>query len=408
MNDTLLSNLATTFSTPVYVLDEQELARSVNRIRAALPDRVELCYAMKANPFVLPCLAQHVERIEVCSPGELSIVRHVAIDRRKLVVSGINKDDRTMREAVDGKSACTCTIESESQFEQVLHAARTAGVRIPVLLRLTSGNQFGMDASVVKDLATRFNNGRWVELRGVQYYSGTQKTSVKRLAREIEHLDAFLLELEKDCGFEAPELEYGPGLPVEYFDPSKAGVEAEMLSELGRLISSMRFQRTVVLEIGRSIAASCGTYLTSVVDTKTNGGVNYAIVDGGIHHLAYYGHSMAMRQPPCRLLGKSGGANENAAAWTLCGSLCTANDLLAKNVPFGQLHPGDVVAFEKAGAYCMTEGMSLFLSRDLPSVVVVDAQGNATLVREAASTHPINTPLPAQAYRSGGRHVRSR
>jgi diaminopimelate decarboxylase len=40
----------------------------------------------------------------------------------------------------------------------------------------------------------------------------------------------------------------------------------------------------------------------------------------------------------------------------------------------------------------MTEGISLFLSRDLPSVVLVKADGTAQLVRQQVPTYPLNTP----------------
>ena len=46
--------------------------------------------------------------------------------------------------------------------------------------------------------------------------------------------------------------------------------------------------------------------------------------------------------------------------------LCTINDILVKRLPLGGLEIGDVLVFEQAGAYCMTEGIALFLSRDLP------------------------------------------
>ena len=51
-----------------------------------------------------------------------------------------------------------------------------------------------------------------------------------------------------------------------------------------------------------------------------------------------------------------------------------------------------MLAFDQAGAYAMTEGMALFLSRDLPGVVLVDGQGRAQLARDHLPTDPLNTP----------------
>ncbi len=78
--------------------------------------------------------------------------------------------------------------------------------------------------------------------------------------------------------------------------------------------------------------------------------------------------------------------------WTVCGSLCTVNDILAKRLPLRSLRCGDVIAFEKVGAYCMTECAALFLSRTLPAIVMIDRVGQPHVVREAINIDFINTP----------------
>ena len=145
--------------------------------------------------------------------------------------------------------------------------------------------------------------------------------------------------------------------------------------------------------MGRSIAASCGTFLTGVADAKVNDGQRYAIVDGGMNHLVYFGQSLAMRDPKCALLDYEGRTVHPVEPWNVCGSLCSVNDILAKQLPFPGLEIGDVLAFENTGAYCMTEGISLFLSRELPRVCLVGADGQTRLVRDALPTYPLNSPV---------------
>lgn len=127
----------------------------------------------------------------------------------------------------------------------------------------------------------------------------------------------------------------------------------------------------VVLELGRSIAASCGTYVTRVVDVKNNKGQKYAIVDGGIHQLVYYGQMMAMKKPFLQKWQED--PTQQKDGWTVCGSLCTVNDILVKQYPLSDVKIGDVLLFEKTGAYSMSEGMALFLSREIPAVFALDA-----------------------------------
>ena len=54
------------------------------------------------------------------------------------------------------------------------------------------------------------------------------------------------------------------------------------------------------------------------------------------------------------------------------------------------LKTGDVVILHNTGAYCMTEGISLFLSRDLPAVVWLKENGEAQLLRDAQSVWGLN------------------
>lgn len=150
----------------------------------------------------------------------------------------------------------------------------------------------------------------------------------------------------------------------------------------------MKFNGKKILELGRSIAASCGTYFTRVIDIKCNHGENYAIVDGGMHQLVYYGQFMSMKHPKFyHIPEKEGEVKE----WNICGSLCTINDILVKKLPLKKLERKDMLAFQNTGAYCMTEGISLFLSRDLPQIVLFDGIKYST-VRERLDTFSINTP----------------
>ena len=142
-----------------------------------------------------------------------------------------------------------------------------------------------------------------LNIKGIEYFSGTQKVSIKNLQRELDYIDTFIEEIQEKYDFEIEELEFGPGFPVYYFENSTFD-EEEFLKEFSEVLSNIKFRGKVILELGRSISASCGSYITKVVDKKTNKNQNYAIVDGGMHQLVYYGQSMAMKIPKCKIYPK--------------------------------------------------------------------------------------------------------
>ena len=153
----------------------------------------------------------------------------------------------------------------------------------------------------------------------------------------------------------------------------------------------MAFRAKITLELGRSMAACCGSYYTHVVDKKCNKGQNYLLVDGGMHQIVYFGQYMGMKHPMLTLCGKE--TAPIADSWNICGSLCSMNDILAKSVPLPEVAVGDTLCFHNAGAYCMTEGIALFLSRELPAVYLIGEDGTETLARFPVETAQFNSPV---------------
>lgn len=391
MDDIRISQLLDTENTPFYVFDLDELLGRIRFLRQHLPDEVKLCYAVKANTFILKEICSEIDRLEICSPGELRICRNLKLPAEKFVISGVYKEASLMEQLIsDENGAGHFTVESMSQFKLLYEAAVKNRKTINLLFRLTSGNQFGLGEHEIEKLIEQYKNNSLVVIRGIQYFSGTQKNSLKKLRREIEYVDSYLEKLNEHYGFQAEELEFGPGFPAAYFEGDDFD-EVHFMEEFSSMISDMSFKGRIVLEVGRGIAASCGTYITKVVDTKINHGQNYGIVDGGMHHIVYYGQSMAMKHPVLRKLFSS--PDDKKEKWNICGSLCTINDILVKQFPISDLQIGDVLVFENTGAYCMTEGISLFLSRDLPEVILLKNDDAPKVVRSNVRTDYLNTPL---------------
>lgn len=373
-----------------YVFDVEKLKSRIAFLRDRLPQDTALCYALKANPFLAKEAAPLVEKLELCSPGEVAICKALSIPSSKMVISGVCKTVEAMENWIsDPLFDGVITIESAMQYRYVCRLSARHQKLVRILLRLTNGSQFGMDAACVDTIIRTRTQHPYLRVIGIQFFSGTQKTSFKKYSREIAMLDTFLTHLHTDLHYTPETLEYGPGLPVAYFEGEQTQEQA-LLQHLSGLLDGMQNKPKLVLELGRSIAASCGTYYTHIVDLKQNDGQNYALVDGGMHHLVYFGQTMAMQQPRFSVLGKEDADVEQP--WTVCGSLCSMNDILLKQTPLPKLECGDILCFENAGAYCMTEGHALFLSRDLPAVYLKKEDGDLLCIRPPIETQLFNYP----------------
>lgn len=382
MNDSLLNDILKKYETPLYVFDIERLKNRIKFIKHHLPKRIKVCYAIKANTFIIKDIEDDVERFEVCSPGEFEICKEKKIQTNKIFISGINKSEQDIKRILESSKVRFFSIESIKQFEMLSKLPEN----IKILIRITSGNQFGINEEDAEEIIKNRENYKNIEIKGIQYFSGTQKTSIKILKKELEKMDTFINRLKEKYSFNVEEFEFGTGFPVYYFNDKKLD-EDSFFKEFSELIDSMQYEGSIILEIGRSITASCGTYITKVIDQKTNKGQNYAIVDGGMNHLVYYGQSMAMKVPHLDLYPRR--ANDLSERWNICGSLCTINDILIKQFE-AKIQIGDILVFKNTGAYCPTEGISLFLSRNLPSVIKLNSNGTTKLIRKPEPTYKFN------------------
>lgn len=389
MNNELLLAMAQKYATPLYIFDADAFAKRFRLVREAFGPKVALCYSMKANPFLLRVLPPELDRLEVCSPGELAVCENTGVDLTRIVFSGVNKTKISVERALEDRVG-VFTAESVLHAELIQHGAAARNVRVPVLMRLTSDNQFGMDEEAAVQLAKARSRYPNIDFVGLHYYSGTLKKRTTLIGRELDKLDDLARRLREETGLVLDRMEYGPGLWTDYFGEDPNAAETALLTEAAPLIRAMGEKYALTVEMGRFFAAPCGAYVTTVMDTKCNCGYHYAIVDGGLHQMNYDGQMKGTAVPEIRRLRAGDGEERD---WCICGSLCTSNDVLVRRVHMPPLRAGDVLAFCRTGAYSVNEGFAFLLSRDAPAVVIWSEAGGARVAREHIRLDGLNTPM---------------
>lgn len=76
--------------------------------------------------------------------------------------------------------------------------------------------------------------------------------------------------------------------------------------------------------------------------------------------------------------------------WTICGSLCTVNDIMVQKLALTEPKEGDILVFKKTGAYSSMEGMLLFLSHSLPRILLYNEEEGFRQIRKAYQTYKWN------------------
>ncbi len=402
-----LKEIAIKCGTPSYIFDTDELCTRIDAMQQILGCGVTVCYAMKANPFLISVLDKKLDKFEVCSPGEFAICEKEGINREKIVLSGVNKEKKDILYTMKTGAVGIYTVESLNQLELINSCAVECGIKVKVLIRVTSGNQFGINERQVYEIADRKDELKGIIIEGIQCYSGTQKKKLSQIEAEVVWLQAIAHTCEAEHGVKLKEIEYGPGLSVDYFVTDKCdamNTDFEELKEFAAMIKEMSEKFNVTLEMGRYIAATCGILISRIADMKMNDTTRYAIIDSGINHINYYGQAMAMKKPRCEFIpmeyteGFADGAahevevySQGVQPYNICGSLCTVGDVIVKNLELKDAKIGDMIAFYNIGAYSVTEGIYLFLSRRMPAIVLYSNKNGYRVIRKSVETFLINS-----------------
>ena len=402
-----LKEIAIKCGTPSYIFDTDELCARIDAMQQILGCGVTVCYAMKANPFLISVLDKKLDKFEVCSPGEFAICEKEGINREKIVLSGVNKEKKDILYTMKTGAVGIYTVESLNQLELINSCAVECGIKVKVLIRVTSGNQFGINERQVYEIADRKDELKGIIIEGIQCYSGTQKKKLSQIEAEVVWLQAIAHTCETEHGVKLNEIEYGPGLSVDYFVTDKCdamNTDFDELKEFAAMIKEMSEKFNVTLEMGRYIAATCGILISRIADMKMNDTTRYAIIDSGINHINYYGQAMAMKKPRCEFIpmeyteGFADGVDHEVEVYSqgvqpynICGSLCTVGDVIVKNLELKDAKIGDMIAFYNIGAYSVTEGIYLFLSRRMPAIVMYSKKTGYRIVRNPVDTFLINS-----------------
>lgn len=367
-------------STPLFVYSRDQLTERVSALRAAMPDRLAIHYAVKANPYgpLLRHMLGLVDGFDIASGGELAIVSEAGIDPARVSFAGPGKRDSELEAAI--AAGVTLNLESEGEAARSLAIADRLGVRPRLAIRVNpdfdlkgsgmkmggGAKPFGIDAERVAPLA-RHLIAAGADWQGFHIFAGSQALSAEAIIETQGQTLALAARLAEETGVPLPKCNLGGGFGIPYFpgdepvDIAAVGVAlAERFAKLPDGLDDTAF----CIELGRYLVGEAGIYLATVVDRKESHGEIYLVTDGGLHHqLAASGNfgTVVRRNYPSAIATRFGQPVEEEAS--IVGCLCTPLDRLADKGGFPRADVGDLVAIFCAGAYGASASPAMFLGQ---------------------------------------------
>jgi diaminopimelate decarboxylase len=367
--------------TPFYAYDRSLLRARVAQLRAALPKRLKLHYAMKANPMpvVVGFMVGLVDGIDVASAGELKVALDANADPAEISFAGPGKRDPELRQAV--ASGVLVNVESMRELPVLAAASQAYGLPARVAVRVNpdfelkgSGmkmgggpKQFGVDVEVVPQMLA------WVHREGLAFegfhiYAGSQNLRAESLCDAQQKSYALALRMAQHAHTPVKFLNLGGGFGIPYF-PGEQRLDlapiGDNLNGICDRASSDMPQAGIVIELGRYLVGEAGVYVTRIVDRKISRGQVYLVADGGLHHhlsaSGNFGQVIRKNYPATivKRLGHAAPAGTEVAS--VVGPLCTPLDLLADRMDMPLAEIGDLAVIFQSGAYGASSSPHAFL-----------------------------------------------
>ncbi|HQS68938.1 MAG: pyridoxal-dependent decarboxylase, exosortase A system-associated [Novosphingobium sp. 28-62-57] len=367
-------------NTPLFVYSRAMLTAKAQALRAAMPQRLTIHYAIKANPYapLLQHMLNLVDGFDIASGGELAIVQAAGIDPARVSFAGPGKRDAELEAAI--AAGVTLNLESEGEASRALAIAEKLGVTPRLAIRVNpefdlkgsgmkmggGAKPFGIDEDRVPALGRRLIEAG-ADWRGFHIFAGSQALSADAIIETQRQTLALAARLADEIGAALPKCNLGGGFGIPYFpgdEPVDIVAVGAALEERFANLPDVLKDTAFCIELGRYLVGESGVYLATVVDRKESHGEVYLVTDGGLHHqLAASGNfgTVVRRNYPSAIATRFGASVEEEAS--IVGCLCTPLDRLADKGGFPRADAGDLVAIFCAGAYGATASPAAFLGQ---------------------------------------------
>ncbi|WP_370675219.1 alanine racemase [Pleomorphomonas sp. PLEO] len=377
-----------------YVYELTPMVSKIAGLRSALPERVEIFYAMKANPhpaFLRAALDAGIGGVEIASIGEGKKAIEAGFSPKQIVFTGPGKSPEELRWAAT-TGIRLVHIESLTEAHRLNSICSELGTTQNILIRVNpnfqvhgaqatfsgDSSKFGIDQNQFLDklhLIIALSN---LSVQGLHVYSASGVLVASDLLENCRRVfELASVVSERHHVDLCKVIDFGGGFGIDYLETGADFSLPEYASGLKALIARYGYEdRQFVLELGRYLAADSGWYCSEILDIKSSLGVKQVVCQGGSHHfrrpvalkINHPTSIVSIGRPPVFEEQEEVVDEEAFIGGALCNS---ADKLTAEPIVIQHARIGDIFVVGLAGAYGYSMSHLDFLSHERPEEVVV-------------------------------------
>lgn len=374
---------------PCYLYEEALIKERCRALSEAMPE-VDFLYSVKANPFmpVLKTIAAQGFGADAASANEVLLAQQAGIPGDRIYYSAPGKTLQDMQK-VWGK--CTIIADSLSELDRLEQCAAAKKEQAAVGIRVNPNfsmndtaavsSKFGIDEEQLKAANLCFPH---LKIIGIHVHLRSQILDADLLCGYYQNCYMLAERMSGLNGVDIQFINFGSGIGTVY---DSADEKPLALEKIGRTLQTLSaknrndLRAKFILETGRFVVCNAGTYYTRIIDRKVSCGKTYLVVQNAMNGFLRPAIAELLRQnvgafpgngqeplytcgsqSEFRILGRDG----DCETVDIVGNLCTALDVMARDITLSHAEIGDILAVSNAGSYGCTLTPLLFSGQEQP------------------------------------------
>jgi len=396
--------LAQSFGTPLYVLDEQYFRQNCRSYYRAFIEKYDgvVLYAAKTLLTLAICriVAEEGLSLDVVSGGELYTAKKAHFPMERVYFHGNNKSAAELKLALEYKVG-RFIVDNQHELLMLNQLAGEAGVKAKIMLRLTPGieahtHEYIKTGQIDSKFGIVIENGQALEiikqalaleniqLTGLHCHIGSQIFEMQSYIHAAEVMLGFAAQVHQETSWQPEEMNFGGGMGIYYTsadEPKPISQYADLLVPAVQTLAQSfgLLLPRVLVEPGRSISGPAGTTLYTVGSVKEIPGIRkYVAVDGGMGD----NPRPALYQAQYEALLANRAAQGPEEKVSIAGKCCESGDMLIWDIELPTPAPGDILAVSATGAYNYSMSMNYNRLPRPAMVLVRDGEADIIVARE--------------------------
>ena len=389
-----IKDLMYRYRTSFYYYEENIIERQIEVLMESFP-QFEFLYSIKTNPFspIVKFVTSKGFGADAASSQEVLISHNAGLPPKKILYSTPGKTRKDLEETID---KAIIIADSYNELRLINDIAKQLNKVVKIGIRLNPSfnmdgegavsSKFGVDQNSLLAHRDLFRNLSNIKISGIHVHLRSQVLDYKKLYNYYENIFQLAEYCKEGLGWDIDFINFGGGLGLVYSLKNDTPLDIESLSYgCNRLIERYKNKLNIrlIIETGRFVICDAGCYVTPIVDIKESVGKKYLIVEKGLNgfmrpsiaellSMTESGSIAAKSLEPLFTAKDAfefiipGGDSNAMEEVGIVGSLCTATDIMVKDIILPKANIGDLVIVTKAGSYSYSLSPLLFASHQLP------------------------------------------